>query len=192
MNAMIKENILDIGVGLFNKKGYNGIGIKEVLDEAQIPKGSFYHYFKSKEDFGLQVVKRYSDSTLTFLRSHLEDNSKSPKERLIQFFDAMQEIYMKKECKEGCLLGNSATELADVNTSFSSLLQNEFVAYENIFECNIQQAQERGEISSDKSAKKIGAFILNSFEGALLRMKVDKSIEPIAILSEFIETEIFK
>ncbi len=192
MNSMIKENILDIGVGLFNKKGYNGIGIKEILDEAQIPKGSFYHYFKSKEDFGLQVVKRYSDSTLTFLRSHLEDNSKSPKERLIQFFDAMQEIYMKKEYKEGCLLGNSATELADINISFAFLFQKEFLKYEDLFEKCIQRAIEQGEINSDKSAKKIGAFILNSFEGALLRMKVDKSIEPISILSEFIETEIFE
>ena len=192
MKSLIKENILDIGVGLLNKKGYNGIGIKEVLDEAQIPKGSFYHYFKSKEDFGLQVVKKYSHNTLAFLRFHLEDNSKSPKERLMQFFDAMQEMYIKKECKEGCLLGNTATELADVNTSFSFLLQNEFIEYENIFERSIQQAKERGEISSNKSAKKIAAFILNSFEGALLRMKVEKSIEPIAILSEFIETEIFK
>ena len=192
MKSLIKQNILDIGVKLLNKKGYNGIGINEVLDEAQIPKGSFYHYFKSKEDFGLQVVKRYSDSTLAFLKSHLEDNSKSPKVRLIEYFDAMQKIYIEKECKEGCLLGNSATELADINMRFASLLQKVFIEYEEIFEKCIQQAMEQGEINSDKSAKKIAGFIFNSFEGAVLRMKVDKSIEPIAILSEFIETEIFK
>ena len=191
MKSLIKENILDIGVELLNKKGYNGIGIKEVLDEAQIPKGSFYHYFKSKEDFGLQVVKRYSDSTLIFLKSHLEDTSKSPKERLINFFDGMQKIYVEKEFTGGCLLGNSATELADVNASFAFLLQREFLEYEEIFEKCIQQAIEQGEINSDKSAKKIAAFILNSFEGALLRMKVMKSVEPIEILSEFIKTEIF-
>ncbi|MBN4085318.1 TetR family transcriptional regulator C-terminal domain-containing protein [Flavobacteriaceae bacterium AH-315-B10] len=192
MKSLIKENILDIGVELLNKKGYNGIGIKEVLDEAQIPKGSFYHYFKSKEDFGLQVVKRYSDSTLTFLKFHLEDKSISPKERLLQFFDEMQKIYINKECKEGCLLGNSATELADVNVRFASLLQKEFLEYEEAFEKCIQQAIEQGEINSDKSAKKIAGFILNSFEGAVLRMKVVKSVEPIEILSEFIKTEIFK
>lgn len=192
MKSLIKENILDIGIELLNKKGYNGIGIKEVLDEAQIPKGSFYHYFKSKEDFGIQVVKKYSDSTLAFLKSYLEDNSKSPKVRLIDFFDEMQKIYISKEYKEGCLLGNFTAELADVNIHFSSLLQNEFVAYEKIFERNIQEAMELGQINSNKSSKKIASFILNSFEGALLRMKADKSIEPIVILSEFIETEIFK
>ena len=110
----------------------------------------------------------------------------------MQFFDAMQEIYIKKECKEGCLLGNSATELADVNMHFASLLQKEFLEYEETFEKCIQQAMEYGEINSDKSAKKIAGFILNSFEGALLRMKVVKSVEPIEILSEFVQTEIFK
>ncbi len=192
MKTLTKEKILDIGVALINKKGYNGVGIKEVLDEAQIPKGSFYHYFQSKEDFGLEVIKRYSEKTLAFLRSHLADHTISSKDRLVLFFDEMRDIYVKKEYNDGCLLGNSATELADVNKHFSSLLETEFLKYENIFEECIQQGMEEGEIHTDKSAKTIAAFILNSFEGALLRMKVAKSVEPIETLSEFIATEIFK
>ena len=120
MKTQTIENILEIGTDLILKNGYNNIGLNKILEAANIPKGSFYYYFKSKEDFGIQVIKFYSENSLTFLNGYLTDASKEPKERIISFFEDMQKVYVDKEFKEGCLLGNSSLELSDMSEAFSN------------------------------------------------------------------------
>ena len=57
------DGILEIGADLILKNGYNNVGLNKILETANIPKGSFYYYFKSKEDFGIQVIKYYSENS---------------------------------------------------------------------------------------------------------------------------------
>ena len=94
------ESILKIGADLILKYGYNNVGLNKILETANIPKGSFYYYFNSKEDFGIQVIKFYSENSLVLLRTYLADSSKDPKERIISFFEDMQKIYAEREFNE--------------------------------------------------------------------------------------------
>lgn len=190
MKTEVRNRILDIGVNIIAKKGYNGIGILEVLNEAKIPKGSFYHYFKNKEDFGIQVIKRHSENSLIYINSFLEESTLSPLQRIFSLFDDVQNIYEKKEFKEGCLLGNCSTELGGQKACFSTVLELEFLKMESEFTKCLQEAKDLGELKTDVSTEELTSFIVNSWEGAIMRMKVTKNLEPIKIFVKFLKTQI--
>lgn len=180
------DNILEIGTSLVLKKGYNNIGIQEVLNTAKIPKGSFYYYFKSKEDFGLQLIKYYSEHSLKVLNRYLQDSSKNPKERIISFFNDMKNIYSNNGYTEGCLLGNCSLELSDISETFSHVIASELDNWQQCFEKCIAEGQQSGHISNNELAKDLANFILSGWEGALLRMKSSKNDDSIETFIQFI------
>jgi len=179
-----KDRILNVGIDLLSKKGYNNVGLNEILTLANVPKGSFYHYFKSKEDFGIQVINKYSSMGICFLKQYLEDESLSPKNRIISFYKGMISHYQQKNCSEGCLIGNASNELSDLTQNFSQAISREFKLWQDHLEKCIVVAQESREISSDSDSRMLASFILNSWEGALLRMKCEKNVSP---LNDFME-----
>ncbi|MBV1888600.1 MAG: TetR/AcrR family transcriptional regulator [Urechidicola sp.] len=180
------DNILEIGADLILKNGYNNVGLNKILETANIPKGSFYYYFKSKEDFGIQVIKYYSENSLSFLNSYLTDDSKNPKERIISFFEDMQNVYMTKEYKEGCLLGNCSLELSDMSEAFSNSVASELSKWQECFEKCIQEGQDDKTIKKDESAKEMSDIVLTTWEGSLLRMKSSKNTESITTFIKFL------
>ena len=173
------DNILEIGTELILKNGYNNVGLNKILQAANIPKGSFYYYFKNKEDFGIQVIKHYSEKSLTFLNSYLNDTSRNPKQRIVHFFEDMQNTYTDKDYREGCLLGNCSLELSDVSFAFSSSVANELNRWQDSFVKCIQEGQDLGYIKTEESAIVLSDFVLTSWEGALLRMKSSKTSNSI-------------
>lgn len=181
------DNILEIGTDLILKNGYNNVGLNKILQTANIPKGSFYYYFKSKEDFGIQVIKFYSENSLTFLKSYLTDTSKSPKERIITFFEDMQNVYADKHFKEGCLLGNCSLELSDMSEAFSNSVANELNKWQDCFELCIKEGQDSNTIKKEESAKDMSDFILTTWEGSLLRMKSSKNTDSISTFIKFLK-----
>lgn len=184
------ENILEIGTDLIIKNGYHNIGLNKILKEANIPKGSFYYYFKSKEDFGVQVIKYYSNKSLAILKSYLTDKSKSEKQRIISFFEDMKNVYISKDYKEGCLLGNCSIELSDFSESFSNSVANELMNWQEIFETCIQEGQEKGTIKKDESASILSNLVLTMWEGALLRMKSAKNSDSIDTIILYLDKTI--
>lgn len=190
MKTEVRDYILDIGIKIIAQKSYNGIGIQEILSEAKIPKGSFYHYFKSKEDFCIQVVKRYSENSMEYINSFLKDARLSPLERIFSFFEDVQKVYERKNFTEGCLLGNCSTELGGQQNSFSTVLENEFLKMENAFTKCLQEARDKGELTTNMQNEVLASFIVNSWEGAIMRMKVTKSLEPIKFFVKFLKTQI--
>lgn len=175
----VKDRILTVGIDLFSKKGYHNVGLKEILKKAEVPKGSFYHYFESKEDFGVQVINKYSSLGIVNFQKILVDEALSPKNRIIEFYTNRSEHFLLKECREGCLMGNSSNELGDLSESFSNVIASEFSLWQNTLEKCIVEGQDAGEITSDIEPRMLSSFVLNSWEGALLRMKCEKTVEPL-------------
>ena len=152
------NNILAIGAELVLKKGYNNVGIQEILDTAAIPKGSFYYYFKSKEDFGLQLIKYHSEHAIGVLDSYLKDHSLNPRERILVFFNKMRDLYVKNRFKEGCLLGNCSLELSDQSETLRNSVASGLELWDASFEVCIAEGQEIGVIKKEKSASRHGKF----------------------------------
>lgn len=180
------ENILEIGTNLILQKGYNHVGLQEILKTANIPKGSFYHYFKSKEDFGIKVIQYYSKNSLDILETYLSDQTKTPKERIISFFTDMRNVYQQKSYNEGCLLGNCSLELSDLSDAFSQAIASEFALWQTKIENCVAEGQETKMIKNDESAEDMANYILTTWEGSLLRMKSAKSGESIDVFIHYL------
>ena len=187
MSKDTENHILEKGKALIQTDGYHGVGLKRILDRAEVPKGSFYHYFKSKEDFGLRVLDAYSQETNAFLQEHLEDKSKNPKARILHLLETMKEIYEAQQYDLGCLLGNCSLELANQKDSFATKISEHFQLWQQKFEKIIAEGQTTGDINDQMPARAYADFIINSWEGALVRTKAVKNNQPMNLLIEVLD-----
>ncbi|MBW1296276.1 TetR/AcrR family transcriptional regulator [Aquimarina litoralis] len=184
------HNILEIGTDLIIKNGYHSVGLNKILTEAKIPKGSFYYYFKSKEDFGLKVIESYSEKSIILLKGYLEDDTKDHKQRILTFFKDMKDVYVSKDYTEGCLLGNCSLELSDLSESFSNLISDKLNEWEKFFENCIREGQLEGSIKTNESAEVLSNLLLTMWEGALLRMKSAKNAKSLETFISYTEKHI--
>lgn len=174
-----KATLLEAGRQIFLERGYNNAGIEAVLQAANIPKGSFYYYFESKEDFGLQVLDRFAECFRVDLDEFLNDRSLTPLNRLRRYVDSRLERLKSQECRKGCLIGNLSQEMADQSEAFRARLTQIFKsACERIAQC-LGEAQEAGEIPRHLDVQVLAEFWLNSWQGAILRAKTIRSIAPL-------------
>jgi TetR/AcrR family transcriptional repressor of nem operon len=171
-----KQKILEAGAAIIHQKGFNYTGLQEILSAAGMPKGSFYNHFKSKEDFGLQVIDFFSDYFDQFSKDILEDRTRSPLSRLEELLDRFMDFFISKDYTCGCPVGNLAQELGDLSPVFQKKLSKAILS----------EAQAAGEISEDLDAKEAANFIVAGWHGALIRMKVTRSIEPLNNHKKFV------
>lgn len=180
-----KSEIVTIGTELISFKGYNATGIDAVLKQAGIPKGSFYHYFRSKEEFGLAVIEQFAVEYEDKLSSFFDDHSVSPLNRLRNYLEHSLAHLTENRFARGCLIGNLGQELADQNERFRERLEVIFQSWRLRFSTCIAEAQAKGELSSELNPDIIADFVLAGWEGSILRAKVMKSPESIR---NFIDT----
>ena len=110
-----RDHILDAGTGVLVCKGYNGTGVKEIVDAAGVPKGSFYNHFESKEAFVVEALEKLARDNLNYIESNLFDSKYTAKSNLLRFFDEGQKEYELNGFSHGCLFGNLCLEMADEN-----------------------------------------------------------------------------
>lgn len=189
VKAAIKEDtrlaLIRAGRRIIVEKGYNHAGIQEILLAVGVPKGSFYHFFSSKEEFGLAIIDYDSQLHDRIVEQYLGDTRLTPLNRIKRYFTFKLEEFETLQYREGCLFGNLSQEMADQNDRFRLRLQEAVERWRDQFADCIQAAQEAGEISTQHSAKELAEFCLNSWEGALLQMKVTKSDAPLKNYIQF-------
>ena len=185
------EKLLQVGLEHFWLKGYHDTGIKDVLVQAGVPKGSFYHHFESKESFAKEVVALYMEGGMKQLEENLEDESLgTPSQRLRRHFQAMvDEVKARKGFERGCLVGNLSQELGDVSPGFAVVLSSCFAEMSEALLPTVRAAQEAGELPLKPSAEAWINFVLNSWQGALLRAKVSQSGQPLDDFMAFVFDE---
>jgi len=174
-----RTDLLAAGVSVILEKGYNQSGVDDILKLAGAHKGSFYHFFKSKEDFGLEVIDHYAEYRLRNLADHLSDAAYPPLVRLRHFYEEACRRHQSLGYRKGCLFGNLGQEMADQSEAFRIRLEEVLTEYRRKIAHCFYEAQQLGELRSDLDPLRLAGFCLNSWEGALLRMKVSKSFEPL-------------
>ncbi len=174
-----KENILDHGVTLLMEQGYHGTGLQEILDAAKVPKGSFYNYFGSKENFGAEVIRHYIDPFITQLANHLQSTETDALGAIHCYFNVLIAALEQNQFNGGCLLGNLMGEIGDTSNICQESLQSAVSRYRDLLESGLAKAQQQGTIRSDKSARDMADLLMNTWQGALLRTKIEKSSMPV-------------
>lgn len=188
-----KEDIIESGYELFYEKGFGVTGISEITEKIGIPKGSFYNHFKSKEEFGIAVLDHYLNTNHVFIRESLMDKKDSPLNNLRKFFVSFIEIQENVyHCSKGCLMGNMTSELADINITFQEKTKAGFEKTVSIFQECLENAKELEEVSKDLDTEQVANFLINSWQGAILRMKAEKTTDPLNNFYKVIFTQIIK
>jgi TetR/AcrR family transcriptional regulator, transcriptional repressor for nem operon len=155
------------------------------LQLAKVPKGSFYHYFPSKEAFGLAVIDRFAEGYERFVCAFLQEPGVAPLQRLRNYFDAVAQAVGLEEdgCVRGCLIGNLGQELAAQNETFRLRLEEIFGVWLGHLAVTLDQARAAEEIASDLDSRCMAGVVLSGLQGALLRSKVQRSAQPIRELT---------
>ncbi len=172
--------ILASGTSVMLRKGYNGTGVQEITQGAGVPKGSFYHYFESKEDFAIQALHYYYSPRIERFAAALAASELSPRERILQCYrDLVGYFANQQEPNHQCFIGSLCHEMTEesqpIGYAASAILQrsNQILA-----DC-LGEACAAGELPADQDPVALAGFISAAWEGALLRMKVDRQIGPL-------------
>jgi TetR/AcrR family transcriptional repressor of nem operon len=166
-----RRRIIDAAYEQFFASGYNGCGVQDIADAAGVPKGTFYNHFKSKEQLALEVLELYRRHIANSL---VVDGAQSPFLRLRAHFAQAAEKYEAGHFALGCLIGNFGAEISNANPSLRQSLQAGFDQWSAALATVIRQAQDAGEISARHNPDRLARALINSWEGATLRMKVDQ------------------
>ncbi|WP_323080698.1 TetR/AcrR family transcriptional regulator [Klebsiella variicola] len=178
-NINTRENLILAGVKLFHNAGFAATGVQEIVNEAGVPKGSFYNHFASKEDFGREVVEFYFTSGVPALRDVLADLRIPPLDRMRNYFEQRIQVFKQTNYVRGCLMGNLSLEIADHSGPIRDTLAANFREWSMMFENCVAEAQKSGAVQNPMPSSVLAQFILNSWEGALLRMRAEKNDQPL-------------
>jgi TetR/AcrR family transcriptional repressor of nem operon len=184
--ANVRERLLDAGLETLHRRGFNGCGVQEITEAAGVPKGSFYNHFESKEALGAAVVDRYWQQRADASLQILDDAKLRPCERLRSYFAAMAAKMAKRGYTGGCLIGNLGAELSDQSKLVSDHLAAVFAGWTEAVETCIRDGQQEGEIGADCDAAILASFLINAWEGAVLRAKVEKSGTPFVEFNQIV------
>ena len=175
-----KQRLIEEGTALFLERGYHDTGIQDLLAAAGVPKGSFYHHFRSKEAFGLAVIETYGRVSLEVLDSALGDGRYPPLERVRRFFAGAFEQFEAAGCRRGCLLGNLGQELSEVSEAFRSSISQQLDEWALRIAPCLEEAKHAGVIAQETDTDGLARLLVDGFQGAALRMKLERGPAPLS------------
>ena len=184
MTHATKQRLLDTGLVLLLEHGYNDLGIQALLTATGTQKGSFYHHFKDKKDFVLQVVDQYMRGVHAGLDTCLGDTGSLPLERLRRFFEMTQEQY-RNEGYMGCLLGGLGQELSGVSEVFRRKIEGCLSEMADRMAVCLEEARQRGDIAADANARLMASLLCDCWEGAALRSRMRRDAAPLEAMLDF-------
>ncbi len=174
-----RDRIIETGAEIIHRKGFNHTGIQEILTAAGVPKGSFYNYFTSKNDFGLQVIDYFSAHFTQIAKDTLEDSSISPLNRIYEFLTAFMDYFESQNYAGGCPIGNLAQEMGDLDPAFRKKLNESVDMMIDAYVRLLTAAQKDGKILKNIDIKDTASFIVAGWHGAIIQMKLTQSLQPL-------------
>ena len=169
-----REAILEGGMKVMSRLGYRGASVRDICAAAGVPQGSFTNHFRSKEAFAEEVLNRYFAHTQAVVKEALDDKSLTPRQRLKRYLELISGILEGAKWDRGCLIGDFSLETTSQSKLLRERLEAIFQEWHATFSSCIAEAQTVGEIDSTFDPTDLAEFLLASWEGAILRMKVER------------------
>ena len=184
MTTATRQQLLQQGMTMLLREGYEHLGIASLLEATDTPKGSFYHHFESKEDFALQVIDLYMSEVHAGLDQFLGDESVAPLQRVRNFFEATVEKY-RGEGYLGCLLGGLGQELSGVSEAFRRKVEQCISEISRRIAVCLKEAVRQGQLPKDANPQQRAELIVNCWEGAALRTRLRRDPAPLREMLDF-------
>lgn len=164
--------LIEKGMMLLWRKGYNATSVKDIVEAAQVPKGSFYFYFDSKEDFAVKALEMYFSKNFPPALEILQDKTVGPKQRLINFYEFRAHIIKEEfDCKMGCMGCNMANEMAEHSEAIRKTIENKVNLVKGHITEVVEEAQSFGEMDDSIDAVDWVNFVEDAGRGAMVSMK---------------------
>src|ERR1700736_3624347 len=161
--------LIEHGTQLMLRSGYAGTGLVELLQEAGVPKGSFYNHFGSKEAFGVELVQHYYAWHDRLLATLLAETERSPLERLRSYFERLlQRAVDASPQARGCLLGMLALEMAGSSEPLRASVGDALARWQARLAELLRQAQVAREVAPELDPQPLAAMLIGGWEGALM------------------------
>lgn len=179
MTENTRDKLIQTSIQLMAVKGFNNTGIAEVLALAGVPKGSFYHYFKSKDDLGFAIIDHYGQELRTGLGYSLQAAPGPALARLRAYFDSALRYFEGDFMLCNCLLGNLGQELSMQNAAMREAIFRHYRAIETLIAECIAEAKSEGDIAAEIDERMVAKMLFSSWEGCLVRAKLEQSAAPL-------------
>jgi TetR/AcrR family transcriptional repressor of nem operon len=179
-----KQLLLDTGMAMLLRQGYHDLGIQALLAATDTPKGSFYHHFRDKEDFALQVIDEYMRGVHAGLDACLSETDLPPLERMRRFFQVTRENY-RGEGYMGCLLGGLGQELSGVSEVFREKIEWCFSEIGERMGACLEEARRKGDVPADADVRAMASVLVDCWEGAALRSRLQRDPAPLDTMLDF-------
>ena len=173
-----KRRLLDVGLATLLERGYNATGIQDLLVATNVPKGSFYHHFGSKEAFALQVIDRYVAEVHVLLDQSLGELDRAPLDRVRVFFERLLALYASQGYL-GSLIGILGQELTAVSTAFRRRIEAALDGIARRLVEPLEEARRRGDMPSDSDPLLTATLLIDCWEGAAMRSRLLRSPAPL-------------
>lgn len=179
-----KQSLIAVGLPLMLTRGYNAVGLQDLLREAGVAKGSFYHHFRNKEDFALQVVDAYAADVHDLLERTLSDRSSPPLARVRAFFGGVREAY-EAQGYLGCFLGALGQELSGESEVFRRKIEGCVAAIADRLAVCLEEARERGDLPAATNTSQMANVLVDAWEGAAFRTRLVRNGQPLEAVLDF-------
>jgi TetR/AcrR family transcriptional repressor of nem operon len=188
-----REALINAGIDQISMHGYHGTGIKQILDMVNVPKGSFYNFFDSKEAFVAELIKEYSHNVHGQLNTYLKTQGAdlSPVEQLREIYKYGVQEFANSRFQKSCLIGSLAADIGAESTLCQTALLKAMREWQEIFSSLFDQAQKLGELRTDVSAAQLTSVYWSTWEGSLLKMKVSGDAQAASDTMEMMLTTFF-
>ena len=189
-----KDRILDTAEEIMLEKSFHSVGLKQILDSVKVPKGSFYHYFDSKEQFGVEMLKHYmaeaSNRKRQMLNAH--DNDPDPLKRLFQYLDGSVDFVQSVVGRFPCLALKLASEVSDLSEAMREELAKGFEDWIDIFCEVLDEAVDKKMLPENFDSHSEAQLIQDLWSGATQRAVINRSSDPVRHAVDHIKTRITK
>jgi TetR/AcrR family transcriptional repressor of nem operon len=184
MTKHCRDNIICTGGEILLEKSYFAVGINEILASVGVPKGSFYHFFASKEDFGVAVIEHFARGHKECLKKVLSDADVKPADRLIGYFQGSLAEHEKNGARMICVIAKLASEVSTLSPAMARALSQGIDGWLEVIAACVREGQESGDVPARMDPDAMGAWMYDTWNGALARMQVTGDTAPLAATVE--------
>lgn len=173
-----RESILAHGQRIMAGKGFSAVGINEVLSAAGVPKGSFYHYFGSKDAFGEALLDSYFEEYLAELDATLTAPGLNMAQRLMNYWTFWKDNQLFYDCQGKCLAVKLAAEVADLSESMRRALMRGTTGIIERLARAIEAGAAEGSLSIDSTPREVATSLYQLWLGASVMVKIVRTPQP--------------
>ena len=174
----VRENIIAVGQRLIGAKGFSAVGLNEILSEAGVPKGSFYHYFGSKDAFGVALLESYFEEYLDDLDQTFAQAGLNMAQRLMNYWRIWQETQSFYDCQGKCLAVKLGAEVADMSEPMRASLNRGTARIVSRLASAIETGVTERSLSIEGKPQTVAQSLYQLWLGASIMVKIVRNVAP--------------